>query len=90
MCKGVLDYDKHLDAYACWSCVQYYDITNLQDTPLKDITDFKLVPYSAQRHCLEFDGNDPMTPFVESIPVDKLDKEDDERVEIRTYDNGRI
>lgn len=26
--KGVLDYDKHLDAYACKSCVQYYDTTN--------------------------------------------------------------
>ena len=76
MCKGVLDYDKHLDAYACKSCVQYYDITNLQDTPLKDIKDLQLVPYSAQRHYAPFDPDDPNTPFVESIPLDKTEEEE--------------
>jgi len=46
MCKGVLDYDKHLEAHLCKSYVQYYDTTNIQDTPLKDIKDFQLAPYS--------------------------------------------
>jgi hypothetical protein len=87
MCKGILDYDKHLDAYACKSCVQYYDITNLQDTPLKDIKDFQLVPYNDQRHYPEFDENDPTTPFVESISLDNIEEEE---IETRTYDNGRV
>jgi hypothetical protein len=90
MCKGVLDYDKHLEAYVCKSCVQYYDTTNIQDTPLKDIEDFKLVPYSAQRHYAPFDADDPNTPFVASVPVDKISDEETDGVEIRSYENGRI
>lgn len=86
MCRGILDYDKHLEAYACKSCVQYYDVQNLQDTPLKDINDFQLVPYSDHRHYPTFDENDPMTPFVENIPLDDL--EDNDLIETRTYDQG--
>ena len=90
MCKGILDYDKRLEAYECKSCVQWYDL-RLQDTPLKDVKDFQLVPYGDQRHYPEFDANDPMTPFVESIPVDKTDDEGEmEGVEVRSYDNGRV
>jgi hypothetical protein len=88
MCKGVLNYDKHLDAYTCRSCVQYYDITNLQDTPLKDIKDFQLTPYSQLQHYPVFDENDPNTLFVEGIHLDKLEKEED--LATRTYDNGRV
>jgi hypothetical protein len=74
MCKGLLDYDKHLDAHVCKSCVQYYDTTNMQDKPLKDVTDFKLVPYGEQRHYNPYDENDPMTAFVENIPLDDLER----------------
>jgi hypothetical protein len=88
MCKGILDYNKHLEAYECKSCVQWYDL-RLQDTPLKDIKDFQLIPYNAQRHYPVFDENDSNTPFVESIPVDKTDEEAD-GVETRTYENGRV
>ena len=88
MCKSLLSYDKRLEAYHCSSCVQWYDL-RLQDTPLKNIKDFQLVPYGEQRHYPEFDQNDPMTAFIENIPVDKIYQENDE-AEIRSYDNGRV
>jgi hypothetical protein len=88
MCKGVLDYDKHLEAHLCKSYVQYYDTTNIQDTPLKDIKDFQLAPYSQLQNYPVFDENDPNMPFVEGIRLDELEKE--EGLETRTYDNGRI
>ena len=69
--------------------MQYYDTTNLQDTP-KDIKDFQLVPYNAQRHYPVFDGNDSSIPFVESIPVDKTTEEEGEGVETRDYEGGRV
>lgn len=87
LCKGVLDYSKHLEAYECKACIQWYDL-RLQDTPLKDIRDFQLVPYGEQRHYPVFDENDDKLPFVESIPLDKMEEE--EGVETRTHENGRI
>ena len=89
MCKGVLDYDKYLEVHVCKSCVQYYDTTNLQDKPLKDIKDFQLVPYGEQMHYATFDENDPMTPFVENVPLDDFEDNND-LVATRTYDQGRI
>lgn len=56
---------------------------------MKDIKDFQLVPYSAQRHYAPLDTDDPNTPFVESIPLDKTD-EDAEGLETRTNDNARV
>ena len=58
--------------------MQYYDITILQDTPLKDTKDFQLAPYSQLQHYPVFDGNDPNMPFVEGIHLDKLGKEVEE------------
>lgn len=86
MCKGVLDYDKHLDAYSCKSCVQYYEITNLQDTPLKDIKDFQLAPYNQLQHYPVYDENDPNTPFIEGIHLDELE----EGLENREYEDQRV
>jgi len=60
----------------------------LQDTPLKDIKDFQLAPYSQLQNYPVFDENDPNMPFVEGIRLDELEKE--EGLETRTYDNGRI
>jgi hypothetical protein len=87
LCKGILDYDKRLEAYTCKACVQWYDM-RIQDLPLKDIKDFQLVPYGEQRHYRTFDENDSMTPFVESVPLDQMAEE--ESVETRSYDNGRV
>jgi hypothetical protein len=89
MCKSKLDYSKYLEAYECKECVQYYDVQNLQDKPLTDIEDFKLVPYGAQRHYPEFDAEDPHTPFVETVDLNDTNEEI-EGVEVRSYDNGRI
>jgi hypothetical protein len=56
----------------------------------KDIKDFQLVPYGEQRHYPTFNDNDPMTPFVESVSLDKACEEEYDWVETRTYDQGRI
>jgi hypothetical protein len=55
---------------------------------LKDIKDFQLAPYSQLQHYPVYDENDPNTPFVEGIHLDKLEEE--EGIEIRTYDNARV
>jgi hypothetical protein len=87
ICKSKLDYVKYLDAYRCGLCIEFYD-TNIQDTPLKDIEDFKLVPYSDQVHYPVFDENDLMTAFVENIHLNNI--EEQEEIETRTYDNPRV
>lgn len=54
-----------------------------------DIKDFQLVPYT-QRHYAPSDPDDPNTPFVEAISLDIIEEEEEEGLEIRTYNNGRV
>jgi len=50
-----------------------------------DIKDFQLVP-NTQRHYAPFDPDDPNTPFVKAISLDTIEEEEEEGLEIRTYD----
>ncbi len=50
-----------------------------------DIKDFQLVQYT-QRHYAPFDPDDPNTPFVKAISLDTIEEEEEEGLEIRTYD----
>ena len=57
---------------------------------MKDINDFKLVPYAAQRHYPEFDAEDPMTPFVEAVDLDNTEDKETDITEVKSYDGGRV
>jgi hypothetical protein len=69
--------------------MSWYD-ENIQDKPLTDITDFKLIPHSDLRFYPEFDANDPMVPFVESIDVDEIAGDAPEIQLIKSTDNKRV
>lgn len=76
MCKTRLDYYSDLEEWFCSGCMQHYD-TKIQDKPIADISDFKLVPHSDLLHYPQFDDNDPRLAFVANIDVDKLAGEED-------------
>ncbi len=50
-----------------------------------EIKEFQLVPYT-QRHYAPFDPDDPNTAFVKAISLDTIEEEEEEGLEIRTYD----
>ncbi|MGH9953671.1 MAG: hypothetical protein ACRD5J_18805, partial [Nitrososphaeraceae archaeon] len=84
ICKSRLEYLNCSDTiWSCDNCIEYYD-TKIQDSVVKDKSDFKLVPYSGLQHYPTADAED--IPFLEAInPNDK-----EENPETRTYENQRI
>lgn len=89
MCKSQLEYYYDLEEWFCEGCGQHYD-TRLQDRPLTDITDFKLVPHTDLRHYAQFDENDPNLPFVHSIDVDRLAGEAEVVEIVKTSPDQRV
>lgn len=89
MCKTRLDYYNDLEEWFCPGCCQHYD-TKIQDRPLTDTTDFKLVPHTDLRHYPTFDENDPMLPFVKNIPIDELAGEEDYIELVKTTPDQRV
>lgn len=84
-CKSKLDYLKSSEAiWRCDNCMIYYD-TRIQDTPLKDITDSQLRPYSDLMHYPTVDADD--FPVFESID---LNKQQEEELENRAYKEQRV
>ena len=47
-------------------CLTYYG-TKIQNSPIKDNTDFKLTPYTDLQYYQHCDENDPHIAFVEGI-----------------------
>ena len=59
MCKSKLDYLTGTETvWKCNECMEYYDLC-IQDSSIKDTTDFKLVPYADLQYYPTFDENDP-------------------------------
>jgi hypothetical protein len=70
MCKSRLEHLPKLEYWQCSSCQEVYDTKYIHDTPLKSITDHKLMPYSDLQYYPQAGENDPSQPFVAAINVD--------------------
>ena len=88
MCKSKLDYLTGSETiWRCNECMEYYDL-RIQDSPIKDTTDFKLIPYSDLQHYPTSDENDPNMLFMEGIDLNN--KSGSEIELIRSSDDKRI
>jgi len=77
MCKSRLEHLPKLEYWQCSSCSEVYDNKYLHDTPLKSITDHKLMPHTALQYYPQYDDDDPNIPFVSAVDIDdNLEEED--------------
>jgi LSD1 subclass zinc finger protein len=87
VCRSPLTYLKGSNTiWQCSECLSHYDI-NIQDSPIKDPTDFKLTPYSSLRHYPVYDEDDPNTLFVEGIDLNNITEDD---LESRSFEDKRV
>jgi hypothetical protein len=86
ICENKLVYLRHLETvWRCNNCLSYYD-TKIQDTPIKDKSDFKLFAHSEHNPYATMDVDDSSLPFVQGIDPNR-EPEEDKGYEV-TYQSG--
>jgi hypothetical protein len=90
VCKSRLVYLSHSDTiWRCDNCLSYYD-TKIQDTPIKDKSEFKLFAHSEHDPYATMDVDDPNLPFLEGIDVNKGVADQNEAEVLRRTQDQRI